>query len=155
MSLVLVIIVTSCVYKYFYGSSSYISNNFSVITPIVDEQSHGMMMMNGGLSSSDAVVDDNDDDHNHNDEAAPIIVYLDLNDFQPMRDVDDKDSIGSESGDASSNCTDVVRELSSSGGSVSNSINIDEMSVVVDSTSEAGVRDDNDDSSSSNFSVLQ
>ena len=153
MSLVLVIIVASCVYKYIYGSSSCISNNFSVITPIVDEQSHGMMMMNGGLSSSDAVVDDNDDDHDHNDEAAPIIVYLDLNDFQPMRDVDDKDSAGSESGDISSDCTDVVRELSSS-GSVSNSINIDEMSVVIDSTSEAGVRDDNDDSSSSNFSVL-
>jgi len=154
MSLLLVIIVASCIYKYIYGSSSCIPNNFSVITPIVDEQSHGMMMMNGGLSSSDAVVDDNDDDHNHNDEAAPIIVYLDLNDFQPMRDVDDKDSIGSESGDVSSDCTDVVRELCSS-GSVSNSINIEEMSVVVDSTSEAGVRDDNDDSSSSNFSVLQ
>jgi hypothetical protein len=156
MSLVLVIIFAFCVYKYIYGSSSSVSNNLSVITPLVDEQSHGMMMMNGGLSSSDAVVEDDDDDDDHTDEAAPIVVYLDLNDFQPKRDDDDKDSAGSKSGDVSSDCADVVRELSSS-GSIINSINFEEMSAVIDSTSEAGVRDDDDnnDSSSCNISVLE
>ena len=162
MSLVIVIIIAFCIYKYIYGSSSSMSNNLSLITPVVDDH-HSQGGGGGGhlsSSSSDAIVTD---DHYNDDEDYPIIVHLDLNEFQSVRDDDDggddKDSVGSQSGGGASSDSIDIEELSnnSSSNSVINSINIEGMSFTVDSTTGSVMRDDDndDDMSSSSFSVLE
>lgn len=93
MSLMLTIVVAFCFYKYIFSVAS--SNNLTPITPIVDEGVNESSRENQLKNDSDS-----DDDSDYFDDGYnPIVITVDMNDFQPIKDDKDSDSESDSSND--------------------------------------------------------
>ena len=93
MSFMLTIVVAFCVYKYIYGVAS--SNNLTPITPIIDEGVQELSCENH--LKTDSVNDDDSDYCDYGDN--PIVITVDMNDFQPIKDDKGSDSESDSSND--------------------------------------------------------